>query len=220
MKIQHQRLYEQVISYIQVNIEKDIFKIGEKLPTERSLAEQLNVSRGTLRDAFRVLESRGVIETRPGAGRILINPIDSEISVEEDILSDLKNSEILDLLEARELLEVGMCSLLCNRITDEEIQEIENLLKSQQDEKDFSTSNYFHLSLAAACNNHVLENFIKLNMHLIKEVRDQNFTHKINQIEAVEEHITLLNAIKERDILKSKEAVRHHYRNIRRRLKL
>lgn len=220
MIIQHQRLYEQVISYIQENIEKDIFQIGEKLPTERSLAEQLNVSRGTLRDAFRVLESRGVIETRPGAGRILMKPIDSNISAGENILVELKKSEIIDLLEARELLEVGMCSLVCARITDEELQEIEDILQRQKDEDDFSSSTYFHLALAAACNNNVLENFIKLNMHLIKEVRDQNFTNKTHQTNAVEEHLELLNAIKERDIIKSEQAVRRHFENMRKRLRL
>ncbi|MFJ7970226.1 FadR/GntR family transcriptional regulator [Psychrobacillus sp. NPDC096389] len=220
MKIQHQRLYEQVISYIQINTEKNNFKIGEKLPTERSFAEQLNVSRGTLRDAFRVLESRGIIETRPGAGRILIKPVDSIISVEEDILKELKKSEILDLLEARELLEVGMCTLVCARITDEEIQEIEDLLKRQKDEDDFSSSTYFHLALASACNNHVLENFIKLNMQLIKEVRDQNFTNKLHQTHAVDEHLELLSAIKKRDILKSEQAVRRHFEHMRKRLHL
>ncbi len=218
MKIQHQRLYEQVISYIQENIDKNIFKIGEKLPTERSLAEQLNVSRGTLRDAFRVLESKKIIETRPGGGRILLKAIDSIISVEDDILVELKNSKMLDLIEARELLEVGMCALVCTRITDEEIQEIEDLLQRQKEENDFSSSSYFHLALAAACDNHVLENFIKLNMQLIKEVRDQNFINKNHQSQAFEEHLELLNAIKERDILKSEQAVRRHFINMRERL--
>lgn len=220
MKIQHQRLYEQVISYIQENIEKNIFKIGDKLPTERSLAEELNVSRGTLRDAFRVLESKNIIETRPGGGRVLLKPIDPLISVGEDILVELKNSKMLDLIEARELLEVGMCTLVCTRITDEEIQEIEDLLQRQKEENDFSSSSYFHLALAAACENHVLENFIKLNMQLIKEVRDQNFTNKNYQKHAFEEHLELLNAIKERDIQKSEQAVRRHFKNMRQRLQL
>lgn len=220
MKIQHQRLYEQVISYIQENIEKNIYKIGDKLPTERSLAEELNVSRGTLRDAFRVLESKNIIETRPGGGRILLKAIDSLISVEDDILVELKNSKMLDLIEARELLEVGMCALVCERITDEEIQEIESILQRQKDENDFSSSTYFHLALAAACDNHVIENFIKLNMQLIKEVRDQNFTNKEYQSQAFEEHLELLTAIKERDIQKSEQAVHLHFKNMRNRLQL
>lgn len=218
MIIQHQRLYEQVISYIQENIEKGNFVIGEKLPTERSLAEKLNVSRGTLRDAFRVLESRGVIETRAGAGRILIKPVHPTASDEETILQELKKSEIMELLEARELLEVGMCRLICVRITDEEIQEIEDLLIRQKDENDFDSSTYFHLALAAACDNHVLENYFKLNLHLIKEVRDQNFTNRKHQLQAYEEHLELLQAIKQRDVLKSEQVVHRHFENMRKRL--
>lgn len=220
MIIQHQRLYEQVIAYIQKNIENNTFKIGGKLPTERSLAEQLNVSRGTLRDAFRILESKGIIETRPGAGRILVKPIDSFFDFGEEILIELRKSEIADLIEAREVLEVGMCKLICERITDEEIKEIEEILERQKVEKDFDASTYFHLSLATACNNQVLENFIKLNMKLIREVRNQNFSNEEFKQEAIREHREVLNAIKKRDVKLSQQAVRLHFNNMRKRLGL
>ena len=218
MGIQHQRLYEQVITYINERIEQNIFQIGEKLPTERSLAEELNVSRGTLRDAFRVLESKNIIRTIPGGGRILISPIESNLTYEQDILVALKKAEILELLEARELLEIGMCKLVCERVTDEELSELEDIIRGNHEKGAFNASTYFHLALATATQNHVLENFIKLNLQLIKEVREQNFHDPTNKDHALEEHLEILEAIKKRDVQASELAVKKHFKRMRERL--
>ncbi|MEI4771825.1 FCD domain-containing protein [Psychrobacillus sp. FJAT-51614] len=221
MKILYHRLYEQVITYIQQGIKEGRFSVGERIPAERQLAEELGVSRGTLRDAFRILESKNIIKTRQGGGRVLMKPIEQLNSTEDDIMEQLKKAEILELLEARELLEVGMCELVCERISDDDIEELEVLLKNQADNlSDLSYDFYFHLSITAACQNRVLENFIKLNMKLIQEIREKNFMIHSNYQEAHEEHWEILNAIKKRDVELCKEAVKNHFRNIKVRLNL
>ena len=64
------RLYESVTEQIMNLIKNNELKPGDKLPPERDLAEKFSISRGSLREAFRVLESRGIIE-RPGGGRFI-----------------------------------------------------------------------------------------------------------------------------------------------------
>jgi len=60
------RLYESVIEQIMDLIKNNELKPGDKLPPERELAEKLSISRNSLREAFRVLESRGLIKSKPG----------------------------------------------------------------------------------------------------------------------------------------------------------
>ncbi|MCD6473102.1 FadR family transcriptional regulator, partial [Candidatus Aerophobetes bacterium] len=65
------RLYENVIKQIVNLIKNNELKPGDKLPSERELAEKLSIGRASLREAFRVLESRGLIKSRPGRGRFV-----------------------------------------------------------------------------------------------------------------------------------------------------
>jgi len=64
-------LYENVIEQIMELIKNNELKPVDKLPPERELAEKLSISRGSLRQAFRVLESKGLIKSKPGGGRYI-----------------------------------------------------------------------------------------------------------------------------------------------------
>src|SRR5690606_20936617 len=116
------------------------------------------------------------------------------------------------------ILGIGMVSLICKRITDQELYELAAVLKRQKDKNDSSESSYFHLALAATSNHRTLENFIQLTRQLLNEVRNQAFPNRQNQIDAFEEHNELLKAIKERNVQKSKSAIKRHFKNIRSRL--
>ena len=65
------RLYENAIEQIMDLVKRSELKPGDKLPPERELAKKLSISRNSLREAFRVLESRGLIKSKPGGGRYI-----------------------------------------------------------------------------------------------------------------------------------------------------
>lgn len=221
-RVQYSRLYEQVIEQIEKQISEGKLKLGDRLPSERELTTKMGVSRSTLREAFRILESQGIIETKPGGGRYLREVVNNEhINESESIIAELKKAAIIDLLDVREALELKMVELACYRIKDEEIEELENLLKEAMRDKNFRQDgpNYdFHISLAEYTKNIVILNFMKLNLNIIKQAREMSFKNKQNFLDAQREHFEILHAIKLRDVSLAKQKTIYHLENIRKRM--
>jgi len=221
MQIEYKRLYEQVITILKNKIDQGDFLIGEKLPSERELAKELNVSRGTLRDAFRILESQGVLETKPGGGRILVKEINRVLETENRFLDEIKQAAILELIEAREIIEIGIIDLVCNNAEDEELHDLKAILEKAHENgviTDENTDFIFHYSLAKISKNSVLVNFMELNLNLINEARNINFDNKRHVIEAHKEHTFILNALIARDADKAKQAMANHFSKIKQRM--
>lgn len=221
MKIEYKRLYEQVINILRKKIDNGEFKVNERLPSERELAKDMEVSRGTLRDAFRVLESQGIIETKPGGGRILKNTIPASFTPDQKFVDKLRKAAILELIEAREILEVGMMDLICKYATDEELEELKATIEGSRDEQTSDEKNHdfiFHYSLAKYSKNNVLLNFMELNLNIIKEARTINFTKEEHYIEASKEHFKILDALIKRDSNLAKKEMISHFNNMKKRI--
>jgi len=220
MRVEYKRLYEQVIHILKKNVENGEFIIGEKLPSERDLAKDMGVSRGTLRDAFRVLESQGIIETIPGGGRILKKDIQNSLGIGQKFIDQIRKAAILELIEAREIIEVGMVELICKNATDEELLELKSIVERLDNDCAEEQSNdfIFHYSLAKCSKNNVLINFMELNLNIIKEAQVINFSKKQYRNEAQEEHSQILKALINRDVDSAKEAMKNHFINIKKRI--
>jgi len=221
MQIEYKRLYEQVITILKNKIDQGDFLIGEKLPSERELVKELNVSRGTLRDAFRILESQGVLETKPGGGRVLVKEINHILETENRFLDEIKQAAILELIEAREIIEMGIIDLVCNNAEDAELYDLKKILEKAHEDgiiTDENTDFIFHYSLAKISKNSVLVNFMELNLNLINEARNINFDNKQHVIEAHKEHTFILNALIARDADKAKQAMANHFSKIKQRM--
>lgn len=102
-KVRTRRLYESVVEQFLGLISEGKIRLGQRLPTERELAVSMGVSRGVLREAFRVLEARGLIESRQGGGRFLRALPGS--SGDANISLQLEQVAFLDYWEVREALE-------------------------------------------------------------------------------------------------------------------
>ena len=219
-EITHVRLYESVIEQIMILIKNEELKPGDQLPPERELAEKLSISRGSLREAFRVLESRGLIKSKPGGGRFIRElKKDSSIHAENIILS-LEKSSILELLEAREIFEVKIVKLAAQRATIEDINLIEEVLKKMRkeelkDDKKAESDTEFHLAIASASRNFVFVNIIKLHLDLLKETRGKTWKIPGRREKQFQEHQAILEAIIERDSKKAGKAMLKHLRTVR-----
>jgi len=214
------RLYESVIVQIMNLIENNELKPRDKLPPERELAEKLSISRGSLREAFRVLESRGLIKSKPGGGRY-IREIRKNGNNTENIILSLEKSSILELLEAREIFEVKIVKLAAQRATPEDIKSIERALNKMneeeelKDDKKTESDTEFHLAIAGASHNFVFVNIIKLHLDLLRDTREKTQQIPGRREERWREHQAILQAIKEHDSKKAGEAMLKHLRNIR-----
>ena len=105
--VQTQKIYKNIVEQIVDLIHDGSLKCGDKLPPERSLAEMLNVSRTSVREALKVMEIMGIIEIRPGEGSIVsyfnVQPF---LSMVWPVIIANENTE-RDLLEFRKILEEG-----------------------------------------------------------------------------------------------------------------
>jgi GntR family transcriptional repressor for pyruvate dehydrogenase complex len=214
------RLYESVIEQIMDLVENNELKPGDKLPPERELAEKLSISRGSLREAFRVLESRGLIKSKPGGGRFIREIRENGHNNTENIILSLEKSSILELLEAREIFEVKIAEVAAQRATPEDIDLIEKALNRMNKEKidkykKTESDTEFHLAIAGASHNFVFVNIIKLHLDLLKETREKTWQIPGRRKEQQEEHQAIFQAIKENNSKKAGEAILKHLRNIR-----
>src|SRR5205085_11974073 len=132
--IKSTRIYEEIVRQIKTMIAEGRLKSGDQLPPERDLAEKFLVSRTSVREALRVLESVGLIEIRPGEGTF-VREVSVDALVEPLALVLLSQREMIgELFEARRLLEPTIAGLAARRAAREEVQEMERLLDEQAKE--------------------------------------------------------------------------------------
>jgi len=222
-KVKYKRLYEEIIEQIEEYIIEEKLNPGDSLPTERELASTLNVSRGTLREAFRVLERQGIIETRPGGGRFLRELSENNVNDRSKILSRLEKAAILDLLEARETLEMKIVELATQRALEKDILQIENALRKMEVQDDsgslhcnpVESDQEFHLAIANATHNVVFSNIIQLNLELLAKIRTKTLKNPHRLEEVYKEHSMIFKAIRDKNLEDAVKAMDLHLKNIR-----
>jgi GntR family transcriptional repressor for pyruvate dehydrogenase complex len=122
-------LSEDIVSKLLALLKEKKLRPGERLPPERELAERLQVSRPSLREALRALSIMHVVEIRQGSGTYISSLEPKRLVEHLDFVFALADSTYLSLFEARKVVEVGICSLAAERITDEEIARLEGCLE-------------------------------------------------------------------------------------------
>ncbi|UFS70125.1 FCD domain-containing protein [Geomonas sp. RF6] len=129
------RVYQDVVEQIQEAIVTGKLKTGDQLPAERDLKERFQVSRGTLREALRVLEQKGLIEIRTGvAGGSIVKGVGTEqVSASLALLIRYKKVSLQNLAEFRIGLEGDVAALAATRATAEDVAKLKALLAKASD---------------------------------------------------------------------------------------
>jgi GntR family transcriptional repressor for pyruvate dehydrogenase complex len=154
------RAYEQAAEQIAARIQEGVWRPGDRLPSERDLATQLGISRGSTREALRVLEAMGWLEIRPGDGTIVRDrSAKREGLAAGDLLAGL-SVEVGDLWEVRKLIEPGAAYLAAERCNADELAAIEAVLDRMGGlaarggrSEVFHANPDFHLAIASASGN-------------------------------------------------------------------
>jgi len=219
-EITHIRLYESVMEQIMNLLKNKELKPGDQLPPERELAEKFSISRGSLREAFRVLESRGLIKSKPGGGRFIRELKKDTIINAENIILSLEKSSILELLEAREMFEVKIAEVAAQRAIPEDIELIKKSLSNAKkeeklDDKEMKRDTEFHIAVARASHNFVFINILKLHLDLLRETRGKTWQISGRKKEQQQEHQNIFKAIKEHNSKKASEAMLKHLIGVR-----
>lgn len=215
-------LYEKVVDMIKDLIKSGELKPGDRLPAERDLGQKLAVSRSTLREALRVLELDGLIETRPGGGRY-VRMAKPDLSTSDDLIASLENAAIWDLLEVREVLEAKIVELACLRAGRSDLDAIASAVAAGRRAVDMggpvtTVDEDFHLALAQASHNVVFYNVMRLHMMMLQRTRQRTTSMPGRALEMQQEHEDIYEAIKARNVGEAVAAVHKHLNAIRRRL--
>ncbi|WP_135079175.1 FadR/GntR family transcriptional regulator [Terasakiella sp. SH-1] len=192
---------------------------GERLPGERQLAEKMGVSRVSVRAALQSLKAQGFLEAVQGGGtRILAAASDMTSPLGE--LAKVKEQNLHDLAEIRALLEVWAARRAAERATDEQIEELGQALEKQEQQKSSATKAKasqefnFHYMVGKASGSAVYMHI----MDVIRDIIDESIEfHQYDLFQepaedglALSQHKDVLEAIKSRDGLAAKVAMRSH----------
>lgn len=216
------KLADIVIDEIKRMILEGELKEGDKLPNQNMFSEQLGVSRPSLREALHTLTLMGVIEQKPGAGTILKSDKTDlwEQSPPPPLLSDSRAT--LELIEARKELETLMIRLTVERITDEEINEIDGIIQrmkvsiENEDIGEYLKEDVkFHYHLAnASANRYMIHMFVTIR-NLMEEFMEETFSvlPRLGP-DSYEAHVAIFEAVKKRDKKKAMKEVAGHIAHI------
>ena len=213
-QLDNRRLYQQIADQIRTFIDKGNYAPGARLPPERDLAQQLGVSRPSVREALIALEIEGSVEVRMGAGVYVC----SVTQRKPQSLATLGESPI-ELMHARAAIEGTVVLLACAKVTPAALlalrQILDNMLAAMgQNRSPLAFDRQFHQTIAAMTGNAVLE-------RLIGELFDGRHSPITARLRAhsesgqtwaaaLQEHEVILRALENRDVLAAQTAVRMH----------
>lgn len=196
------------------------FKPGDALPGEGELARQMGISRPSLREAMKVLQTIGVIETRHGSGTYVgslsLNPLAEGMAFQVLIAAQHSESapqELLDLVDLREAMETSQMRKVVGRHTDEQIARMRSMAEEMArgkgqpvgfSERDLALHQIFYQPLGSR----VFTEFIRMFWR-ISNLTIQAYAEESREI-VLEEHDRIINAIAAGDTDGAVEAVRDH----------
>ena len=175
--ISNKKVYEQVIEQIQNNIMEGLFKKGDKLPSERELSEKMGVSRTSIREALRVLETMGVVESRQGEGNFICSNIEKSLLQPLSMMFKLNNGSFSDIYELRSILEIECARLSAIRATDMDCRELLSVVEEMEQET-FGENRYeilveldkkFHNTLSDMTKNYLIESLFSTISNLFEK---------------------------------------------------
>lgn len=199
--IEHPSVYELVVDQLRNAIHTGTYAPGEKLPTERELAQRLQVSRLSVREAIRVLEAEGYVETRRGAtGGIII----LDRGLEEHRIGPYIREMLpmmIEIFEFRRALEPEAARLAAARRTDDDLARLQEA--NDQIDRSLETQRFrladsqFHLGITDAAQNSWMREAVERARSAVWIPADPLYEHVFRT--ATAHHGQILEAIRARD---------------------
>jgi GntR family transcriptional repressor for pyruvate dehydrogenase complex len=208
------RLYEEVEAQLMKLVTDGVLQPGDKFPSESVLIKQLNVSRAVLREAFRILEQKGLAYSIQGGGRYLRSIEKANNLSNEYLTLELEKTSIIEIYEARLGLEPIAAKLAAIRWKPKDIEEMESIIYQLEKVDQHSAYDYpFHIAIAKASGNYVMGEMISMQINLVYGVTNEKVNNILNQRQLkdfVKEHRQILDAIKKRDGILSARLMEEH----------
>jgi GntR family transcriptional repressor for pyruvate dehydrogenase complex len=213
--IKKTRVAEEIADRIRMLILDATFPAGRPLDSERVLASRFGVSRSSVRDALRMLETIGLIETRHGQGTFpreltvdrLVAPLVSVLTYRRDLRDEL--------MDVRRMFEPAVARVAASRITGEDLAALDRILEAQRRKRKTGESailedTAFHAVLARATRNRVLTSIMETLNDLLVESRQLTLEQKGRPERSLKGHEAIVAALRRRDGEAASRAMRAH----------
>lgn len=219
--LQPDRPYQRLAAQLLTLIAKGEFKVGERLPSERTLAERLDVSRTSLREATIALELQGFVEVRGGSG-IYVTKAPGQTGV-IPLFTPVTGPGPFELLRARCLIESEIASVAAETRKDSDLDRIFSALADMRKHMDDKEANeaadrLFHLRIAESTGNSVLLQMVGAMWDHTKgpvwAKIDEHFHTTQLRLQSQEDHQQVFNALLARNPLAARAAMRAHLERV------
>jgi len=205
--IKTKKIYEEIVEQIKQLMADGNLKPGDKLLSERELAERLQVSRASVREAIRSLEMMAFVDIRPGDGTFVRSTNTDEIILPLAMFLAVEKSSLLDMLEIRRIFETATAGMAAERASEEEIDQIRTAYEKMKESINFHDSEkgeeydtLFHYSIAEATHNNLLIRLFRTISEdfsrSISAARRQLFLDEHNPQIILDQHRKIYEAIK------------------------
>ncbi len=209
--VQPVRAYERIVQQIEEAILRGDLRPGERLPSERDLVQQFSVSRATVREALRVLQSNGMVRSRAGdpAGAEIMPFSPATLQKSMTTLARLSELTLTELIQFRMLLDATANLLAAQLRTEEQLSEMDTALKVMRDSvslgyEEFSRADVaFHDAVARASGNRLLQVCNQVVRSVALTLIAEKIVHALDRTAQMEEsiahHAEVLEAVRAGD---------------------
>jgi GntR family transcriptional repressor for pyruvate dehydrogenase complex len=217
--IKKTRIHEEVFDQIHELIRDGRFKAGDQLPSERELAETFKVSRTSVREALRALESKGLIVSRTGAGNFVADlPVESLVGPLARMLIDEKKA-LADVFEMRKLIEPHIAALAAARATARDVAQLKHIVAKQTEavrrgETGVDADAELHLSIGRATQNQALQKLVSGLMELLSRSREESLQTTERRQASIDAHRRIIDAIARHDETRARNEMLHHIEEV------
>ncbi len=216
--IQSVKVFERVAEQIEKRILDGELRVGDRIPTERHLAEQFQVSRTAVREAMKILAQKGLVDMRPGRGTIVIDGAREAMENSIGLLMKMQIGEAgisENLVEVRAILEPEIAALAAARATEKEIatmyEAIRVMDESLHDANAFiEADNSFHEALAQATQNALILTLLNSIVNLLSEQRKHIFNVEGGPQRGQMHHRRILECVMKQDPVAARTAMHAH----------
>jgi GntR family transcriptional regulator, transcriptional repressor for pyruvate dehydrogenase complex len=217
--IRLERVSDKVANQLKKVITQGIFKVGDRLPSERDLAEQMGVSRPSVREAIQQLELQGMVESVHGGGTIVRSLAEKEIRTPMEALLGQDKRLVVELAEVRAFMEAWAAKQAAINRTDEELERIRSYLEEM--ERDLEKGRIraevnvkFHTEIASASHNtiflHLIQSVYKLISWSIRLHREEILVTAQDQGAIFTHYMKIFKGIQNRDAKAAEAAMSEH----------
>lgn len=208
---------ETVIHAVKSLLMEGVLSVGDRLPNEFAIAESLKVSRGSVREAMKILSAMGVVVVKRGDGTYISDQMG--VSMIEQLMMQLvkRETDARELSEIREMIELGIVRLGTLHRTDAQIEKLWQVLARQRQEVEegmfdldhlIASEFAFHQAMVDCANNELLKTLYLYILELYLPAHYEHLDYEYHMRTALHVHRPVIEAIENQDPEAGAQAIR------------